>query len=655
MPLEFGVLGLPQEATRASMTGEEIEQRVLPTRGVAYWWSVERLLYSVVLVIGVWLRVWALGAFPLSPWEASNSWPAWLVANGLKVVDAPLPNSALYYGLQWLIFWLGVNSDGGARFVSALAGIALIVLPWWWRGFCGQRVALFLAALIAIDPWLLNFSRLADGASVALALGVLTLVAMSQVTLRPVSIQWKRATATSVGLLLVSGPMGWNFIPVIAWWGWLLSAELRGAGLFRRQWLLWAVGAALAGATAWFARLDGVSWIASGMSVWLSQADGKSAGPLLPAITGGYDLWWPWLRLWVDAALLLPLGIGGLVVLTVRAQRNQTQQPRVRQLLHLCIGWLLWGVVLWFLPGRSPLALPMLGLPLLLLAAYSIDALIKNIPLDLDWREAGAVILTLTILIVSGVFWLTALLANRNYDPVLAQATLVIFGLAVAILVAFAFWANRRDALWVGATMVSILLLVVYVRSSWKLSYGSIVIEPSGWQATMAHPEVQLLAGDMETLSSHRSGDPYQLPVQVQVAAYTTRDDQVIPARPDPVIGWELRNMKNLAWVTSPLVSAEAEPKPLVLTPATVDGEAVQLEMPAQYAGSRYHVDTWWLPRTLGQDEDAVPTDAESNVARVWAAAVQPWWRWVIYREATLAPQNRDVILWAPLDKTVLP
>jgi hypothetical protein len=400
----------------------------------------------------------------------------------------------------------------------------------------------------------------------------------------------------------------------------------------------------------WFARLDGLAWIASGMSVWLAQLDGRSAGPLLPVISGGYDFWWPFLRLIVDAAPLLPLGIGGLVVLVWRARGLAAQK---HPSLFLCVGWLLWGIILCVLPGRSPLALPMVGLPLLILSAYFLDALLTNLPREVDWREVSAVVLTLIILTVSGVFWLAALLANRSYDPVLAQATLVIFGLAVAILVAFALWSNRRDAAWIAASLFSALLLVVYVRSSWKLNYGSVVTEPAGWQATMAHPEVRLLVGDMETLSSHRSGDPYQLPVQVQVAPHVTGDEQVVPARPDPVVGWELRNMRNLTWVTSPQVAEDTNPLPLVVTPAMNEEEPPQLDLPGEYAGSRYHVDSWWLPSTMEQAEEASPAAGdEGDWARQWTAAVQPWWRWFIYREPTIAPQNRDVILWAPLDFT---
>lgn len=634
------------------MTGEEIVHQAPRTISLASWLSVERLLYGLAVVVGVSLRLWMLGAQPLSPLEASNSWPAWLAANGLSVVDAPNPNSALFYGLQWLLFWAGVNSDGGARFISAVVGTVFIVSPWWWRGWFGRRVALLAAWLLAIDPWLVGFSRMADGASLALLCGILTLAGMSQVVDQPTSVRWKRVTAITAGLLLVSGPMGWNILPVVIWWGWLLYGDLVAAGMLQRQWLLWIGGAAFLGATAWFARLDGVAWIATGVSVWLSQFDGGEAGPLLPVLSGGYDIGWPWLRLWVDAAPLFPLGIAGLAILAFRVQTEKQMNPRLRLMLQLCGGWLLWGVVLCVLPGRSPLALPMVGLPLIWMTAFSLDVLIRNTPRDVDWREIGAVIATLLILVVSGAFWVAALLANRNYDPAMAQATLVISALGVAILIAFGVWANRRDAVWVGAAVLSTLLLLVYIRSGWKLNYANLVTEPAGWQATMSHPEIQLLAEDMETLSAHRAGDPYQLPVQVQVAPYVTGDDQVVPARPDPVVGWELRHMRNLTWVTSPHVDADSVPLPLVLTPASADGESAQLDLPTEYAGSRYHVDSWWLPRALTNEGSEAASEGESNVAQEWAARVRPWWRWVIYREVTVPPQNRDIVLWAPLDST---
>jgi len=640
----------PQDVMRASMIVEVSAPAAPRTAPLSGWLSVERLLYGVALFIGVWLRFWHIGAQPLSPWEASNSWPAWLTANGLQVMNAPTPNSALYYALQWLLFWTGVNNDGGARFISVVAGTFMILSPWWWRGFLGRRVALVLAFLMAVDSWLLGFSRLADGAMLSLALGMLVMVAIYQVTENPLSIDWKRVTAIALGLMIVSGPMGWNILPVVIWFGWLFHEEIAAAGLLQRQWLLWLGAAALAGATLFFARIDGLSWIASGTSVWLAQWDGKSAGPLLPVVTGGYDLWWPLLRFAADAAPLLPLGIGGLVLLILRAGRATTSVNTARRLLTFCGGWLLWGLLLCLLPGRSPLALPILGLPLMILTAYFLDALFTTIPNDADWREVGAVIVTLAILLVSGVFWITELLATHKYDSVTAQASLVVFGLALAILVGFAVWTNRRDAAWVAISIVSVLLLLIYVRSSWKLSFGSVVTEPAGWQATTSNPEIRTFERDIETLSSHTTGDPFEIPVQVQESPYATTNDQVMPARPDPVVGWELRNMRNLTWVTAPLVTKDTKPLPLVVTPSTDANDAQKLDLPKQYAGSKYHIDVSWLPNTLASGQDPKANGQESDVGEQVTETLQPWWRWFVYREASKAPQNRDLILWAPLD-----
>jgi hypothetical protein len=137
--------------------------------------------------------------------------------------------------------------------------------------------------------------------------------------------------------------------------------------------------------------------------------------------------------------------------------------------------------------------------------------------------------------------------------------------------------------------------------------------------------------------------------VQVQVAPQVTPGEHIIPARPDPVVGWELRNMRNLTWVAAPQVAEDANPLPLVVTP--VSGEEPQLDLPSIYIGSRYHVDAWWLPSTLADsvaEIAAAPVGEESSLLREAARLLQPWWRWLIYREPTREPMARDVILWAP-------
>src|SRR5690606_4566482 len=125
----------------------------------------------------------------------------------------------------------------------------------------GRRVTLLLGLLLALQPWLTFFSRLADGAALSLCFGWLSLVGvlnLLQASLEQADLlRWRRLTLVSLGLLLVSGPLSWSFLGVLA----LLvvaydpqGARLRSLGLGRREDLLWLLVPAVVGATAWFAQ-----------------------------------------------------------------------------------------------------------------------------------------------------------------------------------------------------------------------------------------------------------------------------------------------------------------------------------------------------------------------------------------------------------------
>ena len=57
---------------------------------------------------------------------------------------------------------------------------AVVLLPWFWRTWLGRVPALTLALLFAVDPWLVAFSRTADGASLTIFLALLTMTALWQ-------------------------------------------------------------------------------------------------------------------------------------------------------------------------------------------------------------------------------------------------------------------------------------------------------------------------------------------------------------------------------------------------------------------------------------------------------------------------------------------
>ena len=151
------------------------------------------------------------------------------------------------------------------------------------------------------------------------------------------------------------------------------------------------------------------------------------------------------------------------------------------------------------------------------------------------------------------------------------------------------------------------------------------------------------LAADIETLSVHDLGDATEQAVQVQVAAVEGLEGAPIVARPDPVLGWYLRNMRRLTWVAGPQVVEEAPP-PLVVM---VNGESFTGGDKGGYIGSEYDLEVYWNPDAFA-DAGPAEGDAASGAERLWPV-VRTWWRWWMYGETSQRPDTRIVTLWAPV------
>src|SRR5690349_9950973 len=186
---------------------------------LARWLTLERLLYGILVLLAIGMRFVALGEQPLNTLEVANAWPAWLTAWAVHAPNTPTPTSPLLYSLHTILFWITGGSDALARCLPALAGVAVVWLIWYWREWLGRTTALFAAFLLAVDPWQVAFSRLADGAILSVALGLLTLIGLTHwLQLSPAAAKqarWQSIIAVSAGLLLVSGAQAWSFVPVI--------------------------------------------------------------------------------------------------------------------------------------------------------------------------------------------------------------------------------------------------------------------------------------------------------------------------------------------------------------------------------------------------------------------------------------------------------
>lgn len=330
---------------------------------VAGWLTIERGLYGVLILLAAGLRLLWLGAQPLNPLEAGHAWSAWLAANGGQTTLAPAPDSPLLYTLSTLLFWALGPNDSMARIVPALCGIGLVLLLWYWRAWLGRTTALIAALLIAIDPWLTAYSRLADSAMLSIFLAGLTLTGLMQAaTDRETT--WRTTTALALGLLLVSGPQAWSLLVVLALFYWLCTAESQ-TWLRQSGWWTLVAGAAIVGATGWLARPEGLGAISTSLTVWSQQITGSDT-------VVAYSLGWLGWRLLIEQPLLLFFGLVGLAVYQGQHRVADEAPTQPSGWLRFLTLWLLWGVLLALAPGRTPLSIGLLALPLIFWAAYGL-------------------------------------------------------------------------------------------------------------------------------------------------------------------------------------------------------------------------------------------------------------------------------------------
>lgn len=605
----------------------------------AGWLTVERALYGVLILLAGGLRLISLGAQPLNSLEAGHAWSAWLAANGGERTVAPAPDSPLLYTFSTLLFWALGPNDFMARIVSALCGIGLVLLLWYWRGWLGRTTALMVALLIAIDPWLTAYSRLADSAMLSIFLAVLTLTGLMvaaanrETTTSADLSAWRTTTALAFGLLIVSGPQAWSLLVVLALFYWLCASAESQAWLRTSSWWALVAGAAIVGATGWLARPEGIGAISTSLTVWLQQITGSEA-------VVAYSLGWLGWRLLLEQPLLLFFGLLGLAVYQGRRSVPDATMTQPQGWLRFLAFWLLWGVLLALAPGRTPFALGLLGLPLLFWAAYGLTLLVAQMQDRMAWRENMLLMGVLAILLISFSFWLAALANNTSFDTTLARTLLIILVLMFLILLAYTLWLDGRQARFAGGVLLAIILLFCTVSSNWQLNQRFDLAYPDGFFASYTNPDVRQLAVNVQTLSAQRRGDAGELPVQVEMVG-----------TPDPVLGWYLREMRNLSWVLAPGI-VDGQSPPVVIT---LSQDSAVNQLAASYMGNRYALRDQWLPATLAAN--AIPENnpaaelgfsarMQEQLNMRWSARWRGQLRWYLYREALAIPPNDAVILW---------
>jgi hypothetical protein len=552
--------------------------------------TVESLLYGLLLLIALSTRLLGLGsAQPLSLLEANQAWPAWLDAMNRQIPLLLPAQSPLLYSVQRVLFWL---TEGGAEFwvriLPALAGSLLVLIPWGLRRQLGRGGALILSLLFAVDPWLLLFSRLGDGAILTVATGLLVWSALlNGPVLSPLQ---RRLAVIAAALFLISGPLAWLLLPPLLATALLyppsLPAERR-----ERSWLLVLLaGTLLIVTTGWLAYWEGLAIISHSLTVAISSLGGD----------GSYPLIWPFLRLLVDQPLLATLGLAGILFLWIDKRQGDDRRWAI-----LLTGWLFYALLLLLLPGRNPITLLLLALPLWIAAASLIARLLRFCTAETDWQDGALIAVTLSVLLVTSIF-----LTANSLRPGSTEGSALLFYLILPGLVAFFVWWSGwvTTAQITGLVTLAVLFLVT-ISSAWMLNGREELMRGNHLFAVTTQPGIGLLAEDVAHLSAIRLGDPGEALVLAQV----DRELQ-------PLIGWHLRFVRDLRFVD--VVDASlVNRRTFVISQA--DAEPI---LPVNMIGSRYAVSSRWLP-----------TELEGWDARL---------RWYLFRELRELPPRESVVLW---------
>src|SRR6478735_10907960 len=121
----------------------------------------EAAAYLVLILIAAATRFWDLGSRALHHDESLHAYYSWLFSEGKGYVHNPLMHGPLLFHLDALFFFLFGASDAVSRAPAALAGVAMVAVPYLLRDqkFLGRWGALSASVLLLLSPSILYYTR----------------------------------------------------------------------------------------------------------------------------------------------------------------------------------------------------------------------------------------------------------------------------------------------------------------------------------------------------------------------------------------------------------------------------------------------------------------------------------------------------------------
>lgn len=564
-----------------------------------------RWLWVCLLVVALLTRLAALNAVPLSPDETLAALPALDAARGAGWPEAAA--SPLLLVGNALLFFLFGPGDGIARLLPALAGTALVAVPWLWRRRLGEAGALAAAALLAGSPVALFASRHLDGSLV----GVLGSALLLSAWLYPDQ-EGRPAPALAViglALGLTGGAAGYDLflaglVAGLAY-RWIGAGEApqptRAAASMAGRILAGGLCGALIITTGLGWRWNGWGSLGDSFAAWFTEWQQSSTTYPVPFL----------LVLYEPLTLLLAL------IALVRGISGKETKERTSHTLT----WGLWALLATLLPtlrpGAAGTAAVAAVFPLALLAGQEVGHLVKSAR-HWSWLPEGLQGgVTFVVWGYLGIQMAYHALRGAGSLPEIMMAVLTLV-LQLLIFMGFIALFEVRSAargLLLGTAAV---MLLVQGAFGWGLAFlrAGDPAEPLVSRATAT--DLRALRQVVDDLGrvQGRPGEEVDVALVAGDAAITA------------VTRWALRDLSRLQVTVSWPTSAPA----LVVAPANV--------IPPADVTTRRGMAFTAIVQTPG----TLPA-----CTSLWPPVCRAPLAWYLYRRLPLSPQCEQVILWGPL------
>ncbi len=119
----------------------------------------ELICWVTIILVAVVTRFWDLGSRAQHHDESMHAFYSWELFRGKGFIHNPLLHGPLLFHANALIYFLFGASDYTSRVAPALFGVWIVIAPYFLRKWLGRYGALAAAAMFAISPGFLYFSR----------------------------------------------------------------------------------------------------------------------------------------------------------------------------------------------------------------------------------------------------------------------------------------------------------------------------------------------------------------------------------------------------------------------------------------------------------------------------------------------------------------